>query len=75
MPSARARADGIAALAPLAVAGMRRAFELLLARRAELAEPARAELEELRRLAWASEDGQEARAALAERRKPVWKGR
>jgi len=53
---ARARADEIAGLAPLAVQGMRRAFELLLARRAELAPEARTELDGLRRAAWTSAD-------------------
>jgi enoyl-CoA hydratase/carnithine racemase len=68
-PRARARAwaEEIAALAPLAVQGMRRAFELLVLRRAELAPDARAELAALRRAAWASEESILARARATKR--------
>ena len=75
LPRARDRAAEIAALAPLAVQGMRRAFEALLRRRAELAEADRRLIEKLRAEAWSSEDAGEGRAALAARRPPVFKGR
>src|SRR5215470_3828611 len=75
LPRARDRAAEIAALAPLAVQGMRRAFEALLRRRAELAEEDRSTIERLRAEAWSSEDAGEGRAALAARRPPVFKGR
>lgn len=68
-------AEEIAGLAPLAVQGMRRAFEALLARRTELDETARAELEERRRVAWQSIDAAEARAAFAAKRPPRFLGR
>jgi enoyl-CoA hydratase/carnithine racemase len=63
-PRARARAwaEEIAALPPLAVQGMRRAFELLLDRRAELAADAQAELAARRAAAWASTESIQARA-------------
>jgi len=75
LPRARDRAADIAALAPLAVQGMRRSFELLLARRAQLGAEDRALLEKLRAEAWASEDAAEARAAFAAKRKADFKGR
>src|SRR5262249_19508604 len=62
-----------AAGAPLAMAGLRRTFQLL--GRAPLDASARAELEDLRRRAFASADAREARAALREKRPPRWKGR
>src|SRR5262249_58831224 len=70
---ARALAAELAAGAPLAVAGLRRTFQLL--GRAPLDASARAELEDLRRRAFASADAREARAALREKRPPRWKGR
>lgn len=75
VPRAHDRAADIAALAPLAVQGMRRSFELLLARRAELDEAGRSLLGRLRAEAWSSEDAVEARAAIAEKRPAVFKGR
>lgn len=75
LPRARDRAADIAALAPLAVQGMRRAFEALIRRRAELAEVDRQLIDKLRAEAWSSEDAAEGRAALAARRPPVFKGR
>ena len=70
---ARALAAELAAGAPLAMAGLRRTFQLL--GRAPLDASARAELEDLRRRAFASADAREARAALREKRPPRWKGR
>ena len=59
----------------LAVQGMRRSFELLIARRAELDDAGRSLLGRLRAEAWASADAGEARAALADRRPAVFTGR
>src|SRR5262249_3569236 len=75
LPRARDRAAEIAALAPLAGQGMRRTFEALLRRRAELAEEDRRLIERLRAEAWGSDDAAEARAAFASRRPPVFQGR
>ena len=75
LPRAVACAEGIARLAPLAIQGMRRTFEALLRRRAELSEDIGAEIERLRARAWLSEDSAEARRAFAERRTPSFKGR
>jgi enoyl-CoA hydratase/carnithine racemase len=69
---ARALAAELAAGAPLAVTGLRRTFQLL--GRAPLDASARAELEALRREAFASADAREARAALREKRPPRWQG-
>lgn len=63
LPRAVALAEEAAALAPLAVRGMRRLFE----------HPG-ADATELRARAWNSDDAREARAAFAERRKPVFRG-
>lgn len=71
---ALALADAVAALAPLAVQGMRRSFELLLRHRTELAPAATAELDRLRAQAWTSDDTSEAIRALAEKRKPTFRG-
>lgn len=65
-------ASEIAKGAPLAIAGTRRALELLMpavdgARAAELAQ--------LMQAAWMSDDAAEARAAFREKRKPEFKGR
>jgi len=74
----RERALAIAAemaqLAPLAVQGTRRAFELLLRQRAALPDDAAAEVDALRAAAWASRDAAEALAALAAKRPPVFEG-
>ena len=69
---ARALAAELAAGAPLAVTGLRRTFQLL--GRAPLDASARAELEALRREAFASADAREARAALREKRPLRWQG-
>lgn len=71
---ALALAQSAAELAPLAVQGMRRAFELLLARRAALGTEDAAELERLRLAAWSSEDAAEARAAHRAKRAPAFRG-
>jgi enoyl-CoA hydratase len=69
---ALALAEEMAQLAPLAVQGMRRSFEVLLAARSAGTDAA---LEGLRRAAWQSEDALEARAALLEKRPPQFRGR
>lgn len=69
----RALAAELAAGAPLAVVGLRRTFQLLGS--APLDASARAELDRLRREAFASADAKEARAALREKRPPRWQGR
>ncbi len=67
-------ASELAELAPMAVQGMRLTFEALLERRAALEGPAAEELARRRRDAWFSNDAREARAALAEKRKPIFRG-
>ncbi|MFX4450859.1 hypothetical protein ABTA90_19825, partial [Acinetobacter baumannii] len=62
----------LAALAPLALAGMKRTFALL---GPALGPEARAELEELRRRAFASDDAREGVTALRARRPPRFSGR
>jgi enoyl-CoA hydratase/carnithine racemase len=74
LPRALDLAAEIAELAPLAVRGMRRSFELLLRRRVELAAADAAELEQIRRASWASRDAAEALAAFADKREPVFRG-
>lgn len=69
---ARALSGELAAASPLAMAGLRRTFQLL--GRAPLDAAARAELDRLRREAFASADAREARAALREKRPPRWQG-
>lgn len=59
--------------APLAIAGTRRALELLTW--PSLPPEALTELMELLRRAWTSDDAREARAAFREKRKPAFKGR
>jgi len=75
LPRALEIAEGIAALAPLAVQGMRRSFEALMSQRASLDPETSAELDRLRLAAFASEDGAEARAAFAEKRTPRFSGK
>lgn len=66
-------ASEIASNAPLAVAGMKRVFQHLA--RGPLSGADRAELAELRRRAFASEDVREGRKALLEKRPPRFTGR
>ena len=72
LPTALALATEMSKGAPLAVAGTRRALELLLP---AVDGAALAELAQLMQAAWMSEDAAEARAAFAEKRKPEFKGR
>jgi enoyl-CoA hydratase/carnithine racemase len=72
VPTALALAETIARGAPLAVRGTRRVLERLEPPlRAEVA----AELDELQRRAWSSDDAREARAAFREKRPPRFIGR
>jgi enoyl-CoA hydratase len=71
VPRALALAEEMAALAPLAVQGMRRSFEMLLAARAA----PNPEIERIRSAAWQSEDAAEARRALLEKRPAQFRGR
>lgn len=72
LPTALALATEMARGAPLAVAGTRRALELLLP---SVDGAGLAELVRLMQEAWLSEDAAEARAAFREKRKPQFKGR
>ncbi len=72
LPTALALATEMAKGAPLAVAGTRRALELLLP---SVDAGGAAELMRLMQEAWMSEDAAEARAAFREKRKPEFKGR
>jgi enoyl-CoA hydratase/carnithine racemase len=72
LATALALAAEMAKGAPLAVAGTRRALELL---QPPLDAAAAAELARLMQQAWLSEDAAEARAAFREKRKPQFKGR
>ncbi|MFZ5471958.1 MAG: enoyl-CoA hydratase-related protein [Myxococcota bacterium] len=70
--AAFALADELAKNAPLAVAGMKRAFGMLTA--ARLTEKEQAELQRLRRAAFNSADAKEGRAAFLEKRAPRFLG-
>lgn len=72
VPTAIALAEQIAANAPLAVSGMRRALELVLP---PIAPEALAEVAQLINRAWRSDDAAEARAAFLEKRKPDFRGK
>lgn len=72
LPAALALANEIARGAPLAVRGTRRTLEAL---RPPLAPEVLAELAELQRTAWLSEDAKEARRAFVEKRPPRFTGR
>ncbi len=72
LATALALAEEMARGAPLAVAGTRRALELLLP---SVDAAGAAELARLMQEAWLSEDAAEARAAFREKRKPEFKGR
>lgn len=67
-------AEHIAALAPLAVQGMKRAFQAVLDARVALPPEVAAELERERVRAWTSADAAEARAAFAGKRAPRFRG-
>jgi len=68
-------ATELASNAPLAQAGNKRVIAALLRERGELDERVEAELIELRRASFASEDMREGMRAFAERRSPRWRGR
>ena len=68
-------ATELASNAPLAQAGNKRVIAALLRERGELDERVEAELIELRRASFASEDMREGMRAFAERRPPRWRGR
>jgi enoyl-CoA hydratase/carnithine racemase len=72
LPTALTLATEMAKGAPLALAGTRRALELLLPTVDLAAMP---ELAQLMQAAWTSDDAAEARAAFREKRKPEFKGR
>jgi enoyl-CoA hydratase/carnithine racemase len=73
--AALALADEIARNAPLAVQGMKRILRLLVASHERgLTDGERAEIAELRRRAFDSEDMKEGRRAFAERRPPRFRG-
>jgi enoyl-CoA hydratase/carnithine racemase len=74
--AAFALAAEIAGNAPLAVQGMKRVFRLLEASAERgLTDDERAEVEELRRRAFESDDVREGRAAFLEKRAPRFSGR
>ncbi len=75
LPRALELAAEMAALAPLAVQGMRRSFEVLARARLEALDPVDAEaLSALRAASFASADHAEARRAFAEKRAPRFRG-
>ncbi len=76
LPRALAMAAEIAALAPLAVQGMRRVFETLCRARLEALDPVDLEaIARLRAASFASADHAEARRAFADKRAPRFSGR
>jgi enoyl-CoA hydratase/carnithine racemase len=72
LATALALANEIARGAPLAVAGTRRALELMVP---PMDAAAAAEIALLMQQAWTSEDAAEARVAFRQKRKPQFKGR
>ncbi len=67
-------ADELAANAPLSQAGNKRVIAALLSAQGALPEDVEAELIELRRASFASQDLREGMAAFAEKRSPRWRG-
>lgn len=72
---ALALAGEIAGNAPLSLSGNKRVIRELLAARGALAPDVEAELVELRRACFVSDDFQEGVRAFAEKRRPRWRGR
>jgi enoyl-CoA hydratase/carnithine racemase len=74
LPRAMALADAMSELAPIAVQGMRRSFEMILRSHLMVDAQSAGYLLALRQHAFQSADAAEARKAFAEKRKPVFKG-
>jgi enoyl-CoA hydratase/carnithine racemase len=72
--TAQGLADELAANAPLSQAGNKRVIAALLRAQGTLPEDVEAELIELRRASFASQDLREGMAAFAEKRPPRWRG-